>query len=289
MHRWRDTAGHSLRLVSERPELWVPGALAWIASVGWIPFVVAVVRPPSVAELTFLGARLVTSGAWPWNAVLIGVALATLVIVAFAVTAGANAVVMALLAQGAASWSDVRRILAVNLVAALPAVLSAMVVVVALSGVAPHEFNAPDPAGGPVLRTLVRLLPYLALLGVTSAVGAALAAVAGRLAVERRLGVVQALRSAPAATFRAVVASHAVVAFVAQLAYLAFCALLLTVLWAPIDTQLAVGGGLDVATGLLLVGFVAIWLCLVLAGGALHAWSAATWSRLLATDASGRT
>ena len=33
---------------------------------------------------------------------------------------------------------------------------------------------------------------------------------------------------------------------------------------------------------LLLVGFVAIWLCLVLAGGALHAWSAATWSRLLA-------
>jgi hypothetical protein len=30
---------------------------------------------------------------------------------------------------------------------------------------------------------------------------------------------------------------------------------------------------------------VAIWLCLVLAGGALHAWSATTWSRLLATGA----
>ena len=286
MIRWRDTAGQSLRLVAERPELWLPGALAWIASVGWIPFVVAVVQAPSVAELTFLGARLVSSGAWPWNAVLIGAALATLVIVAFAVTAAANAVVMALLAQRAASWADVRRILAVNLVAALPAVLSAMIVVAALSAVAPGEFNAPDPAGGPVLRTLVRLLPYLALLGVTTAVGAALAAVAGRLAVERRRGVVQALRSAPAATFQAALASHALVAFAVQVAYLAFCALLLTVLWAPIGTQLAVGGGLDVAAGLLLVGFVAIWLCLVLAGGALHAWSAATWSRLVATDAS---
>ena len=33
--------------VSERPALWLPGALAWIASVGWIPFVVAV-APPAV-------------------------------------------------------------------------------------------------------------------------------------------------------------------------------------------------------------------------------------------------
>jgi hypothetical protein len=77
------------------------------------------------------------------------------------------------------------------------------------------------------------------------------------------------------------------VAFVGQLAYLAFAALLLTVLWRPIAAQLGAVGEIDVATGLLLVGFVAIWLCLVLAGGALQAWSAATWSRLLATDAPG--
>ena len=79
--------------------------------------------------------------------------------------------------------------------------------------------------------------------------------------------------------------ARASAAFAAQLAYLALRALLLRVLWAPIGAQLAVGGEIDVATGLLLVGFVAIWLCLVLAGGALQAWSAATWSRLLATDA----
>ena len=286
MHRWRDAASRSMRLVSERPELWLPGALAWIATVGWIPFVVAVARPPSVAELTFLGARIVTSGAWPWNAVLIGAASLAVVLLAFAASAAANAVLIALVARRAPSRNDAGRILAVNMVASVPAALATVVVALVLIGVAPVEFNAPEPAGGPILRTVVRLLPYLALLGLTAAGGAALATVAGRLAVERRLGLVPALQSAPAVALEAHVAAHAVVAFVLQLVFLAFATLLLTVLWAPIGSQLAIGGGIDVATGLLLVGFVAIWLCLVLAGGALHAWSAATWSRLLATDAS---
>lgn len=285
MRRWREAAAASARVVSERAELWLPGALAWVASVGWIPFVVAVAQPPSVAELTFLGARIVTSGAWPWNAVLIGAAGVALVLFAFAMTAAANAVLIALLARRAPSVADARRILAVNLVMAIPAMLSTLVVLMALVAIAPHEFNAPDPAGGPVLRTVLRLMPYLALLGVTAAVGAALAAVAGRLAVERRLRLGEALRAAPAVALQPALATHAVAAFLAQLVFLGFGALLLGVLWAPIGAQLAIGGGFDIATGLLLLGFVAIWLCLVLAGGALHAWSAATWSRLLATDA----
>ncbi|MEA2651966.1 MAG: hypothetical protein QOI85_1687, partial [Chloroflexota bacterium] len=140
MRRWRDAAAASMRLVSERPELWLPGALAWIASVGWIPFVVAVARPPSVAELTFLGARIVTSGAWPWNAVLIGSSVVALALVAFGVTAAANAVLIALLARRDPSVGDARRILAVNLVVAVPAALSALVVLVALSTIAPREF-----------------------------------------------------------------------------------------------------------------------------------------------------
>jgi hypothetical protein len=286
MRRWRDAAAASMRLVSERPELWLPGALAWIASVGWIPFVVAVARPPSVAELTFLGARIVTSGAWPWNAVLIGSSVVALALVAFGVTAAANAVLIALLARRDPSVGDARRILAVNLVVAVPAALSALVVLVALSTIAPREFNAPDPAGGPILRTALRLTPYLVLLGVTAGVGAALGAVASRLALERRRGLVDALRSAPSVALQSAVAAHALVVFASGIAFLGFGTLLLGVLWAPIDAQLAAGGGIDVATGLLLVGFVAIWLCLVLAGGALHAWSAATWSRLVATDAS---
>ena len=157
-------AAASVRVVSERTELWLPGALAWVASVGWIPFVIAVAQPPSVAELTFLGARIVTSGAWPWNAVLIGAVGVALVLLAFALTAAANAVLIALLARRAPSAGDARRILAVNVVMALPAVLSTLVVLMALVAIAPREFNAPDPAGGPVLRTALRLMPYLVLL-----------------------------------------------------------------------------------------------------------------------------
>ncbi|MGI8998823.1 MAG: hypothetical protein ACR2GO_03845, partial [Candidatus Limnocylindria bacterium] len=110
-----------MRLVSERPELWLPGALAWIASVGWIPFIVAVVRPPSVAELTFLGARFVTSGAWPWNAVLIGAVAVALGLGSFVLTASADAVLIAVLERRSLRRAGVGRLVAVNLVAALPA------------------------------------------------------------------------------------------------------------------------------------------------------------------------
>ena len=286
MRPWRDAAGASMRLVSERPELWLPGALAWIASVGWIPFVVAVARPPSVAELTFLGARIVTSGAWPWNAVLIGASVVALVLAAFAVNAAANAVLIALLARRDPSVGGARRILAVNVLVALPAALATVVVVVALVTIAPREFNAPDPAGGPVLRTALRLTPYLVLLGLTAGAGAVLGAVTSRLVLGRRRGLVDALRSVPGVVLQPAAAAHALLAIASQIAFLAFGTLLLGVLWAPIGVPLTAGGGIDVATGLLLVGFVAIWLCLVLAGGALHAWSAATWSRVVATDAS---
>ncbi len=287
MRRWRDAAVASAQLVSERPELWLPGALAWVASVGWIPFVLAVVRPPTVAELTFLGARIVTSGAWPWNGVLIGLAAVIVVLAAFVLVAAANTVLNGLVDGRAPELDDVRRMLGVSLVAAVPAILAAMVVILALAAVAPGEFNAPEPGGGPILRTGVRVAPYLALLLLTSVAGGALAAIGGRISVRRRAGALRSLRAAAALTVTAAPAAHAVMAVLVQLIFLAFAALLLRVLWAPIGPMLG-DGGIEIAAGLLLVGFVAIWLCLVLAGGALHAWSAATWSRLLATDAPGR-
>ena len=285
MRRWRDAARGSMRVVSERPDMWLPGALAWVSSIGWIPFVVAVVRPPTVAELTFLGAGIVSSGSWPWNAVIIGGAAVGLVILAFALVATANAVLIGLIERRATSGGDIGRIFVVSLVAALPAALAVMVVSVAAVTIAQRAFNAPDPSGGPVMRMVTGLAPYLALLGLTIAAGAAFAAVAGRLAVRRGNGVLRALRSAPAIAVRAASASHAMVVLAAQLVFLCFSTLLLGVLWAPIGAQLTSGGGFDIVIGLLLVGFVAIWLCLVLAGGALHAWSAAAWSRLLAADA----
>ena len=276
-------------MAASRPELWLPGALAWSSSVGWIPLLVAVATPPSVAELTFLGARLVTSGSWPWNAALLAASVAALVLLGFLLAAVGNAALIALIEGRASSARDVRRVVAVSLVSALPAALSTLVLLLAAAVVAPREFNAPDPAGGPVMSTAARLAPYLVLLGVTAAAGGAVAAVAGRLATGRRHGVTSALRSAPSVALRPPQAIHALVAFMAQAVYLGFGALLMGVLWAPIGARLSGSGEFDVAIGLLLVGFVAIWLCLVVAGGAIHAWSAATWSRLLATNPLGRT
>lgn len=289
MREWRRAAGASLGQVSERPELWLPGALAWLVTIGWIPLVAAVAQAPSVAELTFLGARIVTSGAWPWNAVLIGAVAALLVIVAFMVVAAANAILVALIEGRRASTRDAATMLAINAVAALPAVVLAAVTLLAVSAIAPREFNAPEPAGGPILRTISSLVPYLAAFGVACVVGGALAAVAGRLALRPGPGLAGALRSATGLTLHAPLASQGLLSSVLQVLFLAFSALLLIVLWAPIGGQLERSGEIEPGIGLLLVGFVAIWLCLVLAGGALQAWSAATWSRLVAAELSGRT
>ena len=142
--------------------------------------------------------------------------------------------------------------------------------------VAPGAFNTPETeGGGPVLSLVVSLAPVFIGLAAAVVLGAAVAAVAGRTG---------GLRTARPGLARIGAAGWAQVLWgtAIHVAFLLLVGLLLGVLWAPIGAQLAVGGDFDLATGLLLVGFVAIWLCLVLVGGALHAWSAATWSRLLA-------
>jgi hypothetical protein len=59
---------------------------------------------------------------------------------------------------------------------------------------------------------------------------------------------------------------------------------LLNVLWAPIRLELAGGGPLSPEVLVLLVGFVATWLALVLFFGALHAWTSNWWSLELASS-----
>ena len=285
MRAWMTAAIQSARGVADRPELWLPGALAWVVSVGWIPLVLAVARLPTDAELTFLGARFVTSGAWPWNAVLAGVGLGLVILVGFAVVAAANATLMAMLDGRRATIAAARRLFVTALIGAVPTVVLLVLLGAVGASIAPGAFNAPE-GGGAVLRMLQQLAPLLAVLTVAIVLGAALAAVIGRGSAS--------LRGAPQLLLRLGRAGWAQVAIGIgiQVIFLVLSALLLRVLWAPIGSELE-RGRIVVATGLLLVGFVAIWLCLVLAGGALHAWSATTWSRLLATGSrsidSGRT
>jgi hypothetical protein len=79
---------------------------------------------------------------------------------------------------------------------------------------------------------------------------------------------------------------HVLAVTLGRLVFLVLSAALLRVLWSPIGLQLDVGQ-IDPGTALLLVGFVAIWLCLLLGGGALHAWGSLTWTRVLAAPARG--
>jgi hypothetical protein len=70
----------------------------------------------------------------------------------------------------------------------------------------------------------------------------------------------------------------------ADLLALGLALALLRVLWAPISVELAAGQLVSPQALLLLVGFVAIWLALVLVFGALHAWVSTLWSLELAAD-----
>jgi hypothetical protein len=123
----------------------------------------------------------------------------------------------------------------------------------------------------------------LLVLGVVVIVStAALTGLVGRAATEAE-SVAGGLAGLPAMVRRAGSAGAVqfAVTIVVGSAFLILSGILLHVLWAPIGAGLITGGAIDATGALLLVGFVAIWLCLVLAGGALNAWGSATWSTLL--------
>ena len=287
MNRWRRAAGASAHDVSVRPELWVPGALAWLVAIGWLPLIVVVARPPSVSDLTFLGARLVTSGAWPWSAVLIAAGLLSLIALGFAAVALANASLIATVGARAFRFDDALRLLRISAVAAVPAGIALGFLLLTASIVAPGQFNAPDPPGGPVVSTLLRLVPQLA---VDRGTRPRRAGDLGRWRPDHgdpRGGDVPGDSPGGTDAAAAAVAIHLAASVLAGVVLLVLATMLLGVLWAPIGASLGAFGDFDLATGLLLIGFVGVWLCIVLAGGALHAWSAVTWSRILAADPPG--
>src|SRR5574338_346207 len=250
MTGWLAAASGGIDDVADRPGLWLPAALGWIGTVGWIPLVAGVARPPTTSELTYAGQAIFSSGSWPWNAVALGVAAVGVLLVALA-----------------------------------PAIAVLIAASTTLVVIGPQEFNAPSGALPPVVRVALRLWPYLAAAVILVLAGSAWGAAAVRLGLATdRFG-----RSALAAPQRLLETAPAsvvqtIVGPVVGGLYLVVATALLRVLWAPIEVQL--GSGIDAAPLLLLVGFVAIWLCLVLGGGALRAWRCATWSRLLAAEPS---
>ena len=188
-------------------------------------------------------------------------------------------------ASGRSLSRDTEVAFSVLLAASLPAVAALAALATASAVVAPAEFGAPDLGGPLILRIASHLVPLLVLLGALILVGQATGAAALRRAVgPGALPIGAALRAGLrdllSHPFRRI--GLALGATLADLLALALAWALLRVLWAPISVELAAGQLVSAQALLLLVGFVAIWLALVLAFGALHAWVSTLWSLELA-------
>ena len=271
------------RIVGERSDLWIPGALASLAFLAWLPFILAVVPLPSAADIAFFGADLYTSSRWPLNAVQLVAGIAVVVVVASVLISLGEAALLRRLRLRARSRSlsdDAARLWLIQLIAALPAVAAAAVVLAGIAAVAPGEYQSPD-IGGPLGVRIARdVAPFVVVLLVAVLAGQALGAAGTRRVMQDpELRVADALAAAARDLLHggARLATLAVVTLLAYVLALVLAFLLLRVLWAPIGVQLGQGQLGGPQTLLLLVGFVAIWLCLLIGVGALHAWASAWW------------
>jgi hypothetical protein len=267
--------------VSDRPQLWVAGGLSWAATAAPLALFLAVVPLPGTSDLVFIGSRAFTSSLWPWNVVALAALAVAVTVLALALVVLGDAGLR--VDAGAMRAPRILRAVAVTVATAVPTLAVAAVAALAVAGVARDEFVAPEDALGPVIATVARVAPLIVLLAAVAVTSGAVGAAARVAVLDRGAGAGAALGSAPGMLARAGAAAaiHVLVTAVARLAYLALATLLLAVLWAPIGAELASGAEFDAPLGVLLVGFVAIWLCLVLGGGALHAWGSMTWTRLL--------
>jgi hypothetical protein len=248
--------------------------------------VVAVIEPPSVAELTYLGSGFWTSGLWPLNALLVAAGLVAVAVLALAAASAGNAMLVAAAEGRAPTAPDVGRLLALALLGAMPVAICGLAIGIGTVAIGPAEFNRPEADPGPVVRLAIRLAPLLVLAGVVAIGSSTLAGLAGRGAMHAdhvSAGLAMVPRLVRHAGRAGLV--HLAAATCVGLLTVVVVGLLLSVLWAPIRAALGTGGAFDLVGGLLLVGFVAIWLCLVLAGGAVHAWASVTATFLLGGSA----
>jgi hypothetical protein len=289
MRGWLMASARAARLAADRAELWIPASLAALGFLGWLPLVLAVVPLPDTAGLTFFGADLVSSGDYPLNAVLLGLAglfgLLTLCLLVAIGEAALQRALRPLLGERRAErdslTGETSVVFVIILVALLPAGTALLALALWVAAVAPGEFMSPDIGGTPMVRVVLDVLPGIVIAGAVAIVAQAFGGAVERRAIgpdaeplgRAMLGGIADLLRRPATVAGTLVATTAVL-----VVQLALSTLLLRVLWAPIGAALDAGELATPSTILLLVGFTAIWLCLLLAGGALHAWASAWWS-----------
>ncbi|MDQ6681777.1 MAG: hypothetical protein M3Y88_00720, partial [Chloroflexota bacterium] len=155
------------RIAGERSDLWVPGALASLAFLGWIPFVVAVVPLPDQGDLGFFASQLNEPSGIPVRALLLGLAVLVVVMVATLLVALAEAALLrrldAVQAPRGSLARDAVNVWAVELGGMLPFVVMLILLATAVAAAAPGEYQSPD-AGAPfAIRVLADVWPWVAL------------------------------------------------------------------------------------------------------------------------------
>ena len=281
---WFRHGGLAARLAADRWDLWLPGALGALSYLAWLPLVVTVGTAPRTSDLAFLGAGLLSSELFPLNVFLIATVAALGVLVACLVAALAEASLLRATGLGTLGRSMTRELevtFSVILVAALPAVAVGAALISGIAAVGPAEFGAPALGVPLALRIALRLAPLLAAFAVLAWLGQAFGAMALRRAVgPTALPVGEAVRAALRDLIQQPLRrlGLALASFLADLLAVALAITLLHALWAPIGAELAGGQLVSPAALLLLVGFVATWLVVVLAFGALHIWFSSWWS-----------
>jgi hypothetical protein len=227
---------------------------------------------------------LYTSSAFPLNVVGLGLAGIGLFAILCGLAAVAEVALLRAVAQAPPPAPFGRALLSaftITLVATLPAVVAATALLMGLIGVAPDEFQSPDLGTPVLLRMAARLFPYLVAVALALLIGQAFGGVSIRRAdasPERPISAT--LTSSARWLLRRPWAGLGVAAgaMVLDAVSLLVSYALLRVLWAPIATALGDGRLATPSTLLLLLGFVTIWLALLLVAGALHVAISAWWA-----------
>lgn len=288
MTGWLRRGAAAASLASERGDLWPPAMLASFVYVGWLPLLL-VVAPPSGSDLEYFGVSLITSGAYPANVIALSTAAVAGFVLLVILAAFSEVALIGLIRRspvGEASRSAVSGA-AVMLVALVPVIIACALLVMAIIAAAPGVYVSPDVATPVLLRLAAAVLPYLIGVALAILIGQVFGGLALRAAIasngEATLG---AIRSAFGRLARAPLGpiGVAVVGWLKDLLLLAGSYALLGAVWGPVDDRLGGGPLARPETIPLLVGFVAIWLGLLMVGGALHAFVSAWWLAELSPD-----
>ena len=286
MRAWLRRGAAAASLASERSDLWPAGSLAWLAYLGWLPLLLAV-APPQAPDVAQLAVQLGSSGSFPLNVVALCVAAVAVIMLLCLLAALAEVALLRRLPAGRAGegldhglTQPTLMALAVILLAAIPVLIAGAWLALSAADVAPVVYGEPGSAATLPARLAGRLLAQLVAVSLATFAAQAIGGLALRRAILEPGG-------GPGSSIVAAVAGIgrrparwvgvAAVGWVTDALALVGSWGLLRVLWRPIGESLGPGLLGSPPALVLLVGFVAIWLSLLLVAGALRAFVSAWW------------